>query len=71
MLPITWRRNVEAEHRYAQPHVRSFQVAVLLRGEPDRAPVQLGMHPVAVEFDFMEPVRPVRRLVDQSGELRF
>src|SRR5262249_34831064 len=39
--------------------------------QPDRAPVQLGMHPVAVEFDFMEPVWPVGRLVDQLGELRF
>src|SRR6516165_1965520 len=29
------------------------------------------MHPVAVELDFMEPVRPVGRLIDQSGELRF
>jgi hypothetical protein len=29
------------------------------------------MHPVAVEFEFMEPFRPFRRLVDQSGELRF
>src|SRR6516165_8419067 len=39
--------------------------------QPDRAPAQLGMHPVAVEFDFMEPVWPVGRLVDQLGELRF
>src|SRR5262249_27007202 len=37
----------------------------------DRAPVQPSVHPVAVEFDFMEPVWPVGRLVDQSGELRF
>jgi hypothetical protein len=29
------------------------------------------MHPVAVEFDFMQPFRPFWWLVDQSGELRF
>ena len=39
--------------------------------QPDRAPVQPGVHPVAVEFDFVEPVWPVGRLVDDLGELRF
>jgi hypothetical protein len=39
--------------------------------EPGRAPVQPGMHPVAVEFDFVQPVRSFRRLVDEFGELRF
>jgi len=39
--------------------------------QPDRAPVQPGMHPVAVEFDFVKPLRPFRRLVDEFGELRF
>ena len=39
--------------------------------QPGGTPVQPGVHPVAVEFDFMEPVWPVGRLVDQSGELRF
>jgi hypothetical protein len=39
--------------------------------KPDSAPVQPGMHPIAVEFDFMEPNRPFRRLVDELGELRF
>jgi hypothetical protein len=29
------------------------------------------MHPVTVEFDFVQPLRPFRRLVDQFGELRF
>jgi hypothetical protein len=29
------------------------------------------MHPVPVEFNFVQPVRPVRRPVDQLGELRF
>jgi hypothetical protein len=29
------------------------------------------MHPVAVVFEFVQPFRPVRRLVDQFGELRF
>jgi len=35
------------------------------------APIKMRMHPVAVEFDFMQPLRPLRRLVDQFGELRF
>ena len=39
--------------------------------QPDRAPVEPGMHPVAVEFDLVQPIRPVRRVVDQFGELRF
>jgi len=39
--------------------------------QPDRAAVQPGVHPVAVEFEFMQPLRPFRRLVDQFGELRF
>ena len=39
--------------------------------QPDRAPVQPRMHPVAVEFEFVQPLRPVRWLVDQFGELRF
>src|SRR5215831_15917546 len=39
--------------------------------QADRAPVQPGMHPVTVEFDFVQPIRPIRRLVDQLGELRF
>jgi hypothetical protein len=28
------------------------------------------MHPVAVEFDFVEPLIAVRRRVDELGELR-
>jgi hypothetical protein len=39
--------------------------------QADRGPVQPGMHPVAVEFDFVQPLRPIGRLVDQLGELRF
>jgi len=39
--------------------------------KPDRAAVQPGMHPVAVEFEFVQPFRSVRRLVDKLGELRF
>ena len=39
--------------------------------QPDRAAVEPGMHPVAVEFDFVQPLGPVWRLVDQFGELRF
>jgi hypothetical protein len=29
------------------------------------------MHPVAVEFDFVQPLRPIGRLVNEFGELRF
>ena len=36
----------------------------------DSLEVQPCMHPVAVELDFVEQVRPLRRLVDQLGELR-
>ena len=39
--------------------------------QPDRAPVQPGMHPVPVEFDFVQPLRPFRRLVDEFVKLRF
>jgi ATP dependent DNA ligase domain len=39
--------------------------------QPDRTPVQPGMHPVAVEFDFVQPLRPIGRLVHEFGELRF
>jgi hypothetical protein len=28
------------------------------------------MHAVAVELDFMQPVRPIRRRVDELGQLR-
>jgi hypothetical protein len=49
-----------------------IRLAAEVRGQqPDRAAIQPGVHPVATEFDFMEPFRPFRRLVDQSGELRF
>jgi len=39
--------------------------------QPGGAPVQPGMHPVAVEFDFMQPLRSVGWLVDELGALRF
>jgi hypothetical protein len=39
--------------------------------QPGGAPLQPGMHPVAVEFDFMQPLRSVGWLVDELGELRF
>ena len=29
------------------------------------------MHPIAIEFELVQPFRSVRRLVDQFGELRF
>ncbi len=39
--------------------------------QPDGAPVEPSMHPIAVEFDFVQPPRPVQRLVDEFRELRF
>src|ERR1700751_3207670 len=39
--------------------------------QPDSAPIQPGMHPIAVEFDLMQPFGPVLWLVDQFGKLRF
>ena len=38
--------------------------------ELHRAAVEPRMHAVAVVFDFVQPVRSVRRSVDQLGELR-
>ena len=35
------------------------------------APIKARMHAVAVEFDFVQPLRAIRRLVDHLGELRF
>jgi hypothetical protein len=37
---------------------------------PNRASIQPGMHAVTVELDFVQPFRPVRRFVDELGELR-
>jgi hypothetical protein len=34
-----------------------------------RAAIEARMHAVAVELDFVQPVRPIRRLVDELGEL--
>ena len=31
--------------------------------QADHAPVQPGMHPVAIEFEFVQPLRPIGRLV--------
>jgi hypothetical protein len=39
--------------------------------QPDRAAVESGMHPVAVELEFVQPPGPFWPLVDQFGELRF
>ena len=39
--------------------------------QPDRTPVQPGMHPVPVVFDFVKPLGSFRRLVDQFGQLWF
>jgi hypothetical protein len=38
--------------------------------KPYRAVIEAGMHAVAVEFDFVQPVGPVRGLVDELDELR-
>ena len=38
--------------------------------EPHRAMIEARMHAVAVELDFVQPVGPVRRLIDKLGELR-
>ena len=40
------------------------------RQQPDGAPVQTGVHPIAVELDLVKPIRPLRRRGDQFGELR-
>jgi hypothetical protein len=39
--------------------------------QPDRAADQPGVHSVPVIFDFVQPLRPVWRLADEFGELRF
>jgi hypothetical protein len=39
--------------------------------QPDRAAVEPSMHPVAVEFEFLQPLRTIWWLIDQFGELRF
>ena len=38
--------------------------------QPDRAPIQPGMHPIAVKFDVVQPLRSVGRLVDELRQLR-
>ena len=38
---------------------------------PNGTPVEPGVHPVAVVFEFVQPLRPVGRSVDQLRELRF
>jgi hypothetical protein len=40
------------------------------REQPHRTAVEARMHAVAVEFDFVQPPGPVRRRVDELGELR-
>jgi hypothetical protein len=40
------------------------------REQPHRAAVEARMHAVAIVFDFMQPTGPVRRRVDELGELR-
>ena len=39
--------------------------------KPDRAPVQPGVHPVAVKFKFVQPLVSIRWLIYQFGQLRF
>jgi hypothetical protein len=40
------------------------------RKQPHVAAVEPGVHAVAVELDFVQPLRPVRRRVDELGQLR-
>ena len=65
-LPGRERRNRRSDRR-----VFGSPVEPGAGQQADRGPVQPGMHPVAVEFDFVQPLRPIGRLVDQLGELRF
>ena len=39
--------------------------------QPDRTAFEPRMHPVAVELEFVQPLGPVWRLIDEFGELRF
>jgi hypothetical protein len=39
--------------------------------QPDCALVQTRVHPVTIEFDFVKPIRSLRCLVNELGELRF
>ena len=39
--------------------------------QPDRAPIEPGVHPISVELDLVQPLGPIRRRVDQPSELRF
>jgi hypothetical protein len=39
------------------------------RQHPHRAAVEPCVHAVAVELDFVEPLRPLRRRVDELGQL--
>jgi hypothetical protein len=65
-LPGWERRNRRGDRR-----VFMHPVEAGAGQQADGALVQPGMHPVAVEFDFMQPVRSLRRVIDQLGELRF
>jgi hypothetical protein len=61
------------ERRHGRCYGRVFMGPVQPRAgqESDPAPVEAGMHPIPVELDLVQPLRPFRRRVDQFGELRF
>jgi hypothetical protein len=40
------------------------------RQQPRGTAIEARMHAVAVELDFVQPIQPVRRRVDELGQLR-
>jgi len=60
-----------AHHYGLQPRSFMRPVEPGAGQQPGGASVQPGMHPVVVEFDFLQPLRSVGWLVDELGELRF
>jgi len=64
-LPGADRRHGRRDHRI---FVRPVKPGA--REQPNGAVVQSRMHAVTVELDFVQPFRPVRRFVDELGELR-
>jgi hypothetical protein len=68
---ITAASSVERRHGRRDGRVFLGPVEPGAGQEAYHAAIKARMHPVAVEFDFVQPLRPFGRLVDQSGELRF
>jgi hypothetical protein len=71
-LPVEIRPSC-TERRHGRCHGRVFMgpVQPCAGQQPDSTPVEPGVHPVPVVFDFVQPFRPIRRLIDEFGELRF